>query len=130
MTAADRLATERNLWLATVRPDGRPHLVPVWFVAVGEQLWVGTGAASVKVANLVAEPRAVVALEDGNDPLVAEVTARIADRPWPPAVVDAFARKYGWDVTVEVDDDLGTVALVEVSVVRWVLGRPDGTGPG
>ena len=29
--AAQRLATEPILWLATTRPDGRPHLVPVWF---------------------------------------------------------------------------------------------------
>lgn len=126
----DRLAAARNLWLATVRPDGRPHLVPVWFVTVEDRLWLGTGAASVKVANLAAESRAVVALEDGDDPLVADVVGRIVDRPWPPTVVAAFAEKYGWDVTVEVDEDLGTVALIELTVTRWALGRAAEAGPG
>jgi hypothetical protein len=27
----ERLSGERNVWIATVRPDGRPRLVPVWF---------------------------------------------------------------------------------------------------
>ena len=26
-----RSETEANIWFATVRADGRPHLVPVWF---------------------------------------------------------------------------------------------------
>ena len=25
------LETEPVVWMATVRPDGRPHIVPVWF---------------------------------------------------------------------------------------------------
>jgi PPOX class probable F420-dependent enzyme len=120
-----RLDTERNLWLATVRPDGRPHLAPVWFVHVDGTLWVGTGAASVKVRNLRTQPRATIALEDGDSPVVAEVEGRVVDRPFPPTVVHAFAEKYGWDVTVEVDDDIGEVVLVALTVQRWVLGSAD-----
>jgi nitroimidazol reductase NimA-like FMN-containing flavoprotein (pyridoxamine 5'-phosphate oxidase superfamily) len=28
---AQRLSAEPIIWLGTVRPDGRPHNVPVWF---------------------------------------------------------------------------------------------------
>ncbi|MCP4418942.1 MAG: hypothetical protein GY805_20185 [Chloroflexi bacterium] len=28
-----RLLTERNIWLATVRPSCRPHLIPIWFIS-------------------------------------------------------------------------------------------------
>ena len=28
---AQRLSAEPVIWLGTVRPDGRPHNVPVWF---------------------------------------------------------------------------------------------------
>ena len=91
-----RLDTDANLGLATTRPDGRPHLAPVWFVAVDGDLWVGTGADSVKVRNLTADARAPVALEDGDDPVVAEVTVELVARPFPPPVVGAFAAKYGW----------------------------------
>ena len=27
-----RLGRESTIWLATVRADGRPHLVPLWYV--------------------------------------------------------------------------------------------------
>ena len=30
--AEERLRDSRNYWLATVRPDGRPHVMPVWAV--------------------------------------------------------------------------------------------------
>ena len=31
-----RLREEPIIWLTTVRPDGRPHTVPVWFLWDGE----------------------------------------------------------------------------------------------
>jgi len=44
--------------LATVRPDGRPHAVPVWFVVDAEDLVFNTWHTSVKARNLGADPRA------------------------------------------------------------------------
>src|SRR6187551_2124231 len=43
--------------LATVRPDGRPHVVPVWFVLDGEDLVFTTWHTSVKAVNLRRDPR-------------------------------------------------------------------------
>jgi PPOX class probable F420-dependent enzyme len=111
----------RNVWLATVRPDGRPHLAPVWFVHVDGRLWIGTGRSSVRVSNLRANPRASASLEDGNAPLVAEGTVVVHEAERPPAVVDAFRGKYGWDITVEVDDDVGEVVLLELRPHRWLF---------
>ena len=72
--ALDRLHAERNIWLATVRPDGCPHVAPVWFVYVDERIWVGTGLDSVRVRNLRSNPAASATLEDGDSPVVAEGT--------------------------------------------------------
>ena len=30
--AEERMAAAQNYWVATVRPDGRPHLTPAWGV--------------------------------------------------------------------------------------------------
>lgn len=38
--------------LATVRSDGRPHVVPVWFVLDGEDIVFTTWQDTVKAANL------------------------------------------------------------------------------
>lgn len=67
-----RLQTESNIWLATVRPNRTPHLVPIWFVWVADKINICTGADSVKVRNLLANPNVSLALEDGSQPIVLE----------------------------------------------------------
>lgn len=121
---AERLGSERNIWMATTRPDGRPHLAPVWFVHVDDRLWVGTGAGSVRTRNLRNDPRASVSLQDGDRPLVAECTVQIHERDRPPEVVAAFAEKYDWDVTIETDEDVGEVVLLELVPRRWLFDAP------
>ena len=68
-----RLASEANLWLATVRRSGEPHLTPVWFIWVDERLWVCTTAKAVKVRNITANGAVSFALEDGNAPVTGSV---------------------------------------------------------
>src|SRR4029434_4092759 len=48
----ERLGKERNIWIATVRRDGRPHIVPVWFACVDDRIYVCIEAQSVKGRNL------------------------------------------------------------------------------
>ncbi|MEM9468093.1 MAG: pyridoxamine 5'-phosphate oxidase family protein [Actinomycetota bacterium] len=118
----ERLRDERNVWMATTRPDGRPHLAPVWFVYVDERIWIGTGRDAVRVANLRTNDRAAVSLEDGNTPIVAEGTVVIHDDTRPDAVVAAFDAKYGWDITIADDADVpGRVTLLELRPHRWLF---------
>ena len=56
------LTAEPVVWLSTVRPDGLPHLVPTWFWWDGEALLVFSKPNAVKVRNLRANPRLMVAL--------------------------------------------------------------------
>jgi len=72
--------------LATVRSDGRPHLVPIWYEWDGAQLRFEAQAGSVKVANLARDPRAAVLVDmtHGGMQYLAvafEGTARIVDDP-------------------------------------------------
>jgi hypothetical protein len=111
-----RLQTARNIWLATVRPDGRPHLVPVWFVYAAGRLYVCTEPESVKARNLAGNGAVALALEDGNRPVICEGEARPVARPWPEPVVAAFAGKYDWDLGEETRYTL----LVEVAPHKWL----------
>ncbi|MCS7055676.1 MAG: pyridoxamine 5'-phosphate oxidase family protein [Thermoflexales bacterium] len=113
----DRLFAARNIWLATVRPDGRPHLVPVWFVWVRERFYVCTAGQSVKAKNLIANPRASAALEDGDRPVIAEGRATILTQPYPDDVAAEFKRKYGWDIAT----DDGYDVLIEIVPERWPM---------
>jgi len=48
----ERLADGRTYWLATVRPDGRPHVVPVGGVWLDGALYFTTGQGTQKGKNL------------------------------------------------------------------------------
>jgi general stress protein 26 len=113
---AGRLEVARNIWLATVRPDQRPHLVPIWFVVDAGRWYICTGPASVKARNLQANPRVALALEDGDRPFVVEGTARLVTPS--AAVVRKFKEKFDWDITT--DTEYG--AVFEITVTRQVLG--------
>ena len=54
--------------LATVRKDGRPHVVPIWFVLDGDTLVFTTGEASVKAANMRRDPRVAFCVDDETPP--------------------------------------------------------------
>lgn len=112
----ERLEQARNIWLATARPDGRPHLVPIWFVVDGGRWYICTSPHSVKARNLQANPRVALALEDGDHPYVVEGAARRVEPP--EAVIRKFKAKFDWDITN--DSDYG--AVFEITVTRQVLG--------
>jgi PPOX class probable F420-dependent enzyme len=64
--------------LATVRKDGRAHIVPIWFTLDGETLVFNTGERSVKAANMRRDPRVSLCVDDETAPyayLVVEGTA-------------------------------------------------------
>lgn len=54
--------------LATVRTDGRPHVVPVWFVLDGEHLMFMTGEGTVKAKNIQHQARVAISVDDENPP--------------------------------------------------------------
>src|SRR4051812_10637254 len=59
------LADHKIVSVATVGPNGRPHLVPLWYVPEGIELRGWTYAKSQKTKNLERDPRATLQVEDG-----------------------------------------------------------------
>jgi F420H(2)-dependent biliverdin reductase len=113
--AERRLQTEQNLWLATVRPDGTPHLVPIWFAWVAGKIYLCTGADSVKVRNLGQNPQVSIALEDGTQPIVIEGRAQTIGQA-DAAIIAEFQRKYDWDITS--DDTYTQVIEIQPERIR------------
>jgi hypothetical protein len=110
-----RLHTDRNIWLATVRASGKPHLVPIWFVWHNGKIYICTQQDSVKVRNLRANPRASFALEDGNKPVLGEGDAVFLDA-FPDAVLALFKSKYDWDIPT----DAVYRAMIELTPRKWI----------
>jgi PPOX class probable F420-dependent enzyme len=61
------LESEPIVWLSTVRPDGTPHLVPIWFSWDGERLFVASKPEARKVRNLRENPKLMLALGEPDD---------------------------------------------------------------
>ncbi len=93
--AAERLEKARNYWIVSVRPDGRPHAMPVWAVTFDDTVYFSTAPDSRKGLNLAANPAVVVHLESGDETVVVEGTAVLVSDP---AVLarfdDHYAAKY------------------------------------
>jgi len=75
-----RLAGEPVIWLATVRPGGRPHTVPVWFAWLDPAVLIFSMPGTVKVRNVRHSPAVSLALDSadgGQDIVLAEGRAEL-----------------------------------------------------
>jgi PPOX class probable F420-dependent enzyme len=116
-----RFLTEgtRTAKLATVRRDGRPHVVPVWFVLDGDDLLITTSNNSVKGRAMRRDPRVAACIDDDHPPFafvmiegtvtlvedphaVLTAATRIALRYVGPDKADAYGRLNGGDGTMAV----------------------------
>lgn len=118
-TTLARLETEQIIWLASVRPTGRPHLVPLWFVWAGGSIYLCVAGISVKVRNLAANPAVALALESGSAPVVVEGRATVLSQPWPEEVVLGFQHKYNWTITTDTEYD----TLIAITPQRWLMAQ-------
>jgi PPOX class probable F420-dependent enzyme len=61
----DFLAGSRSMTLASVGPDGTPHLVAMWFALIDGDICFETKAKSQKAVNLRRNPKVSCLVEDG-----------------------------------------------------------------
>ncbi len=97
LRAAERLRSELIIWLTTVRPDGRPQPVPVWFLWDGSSFLVYSQPNRPKLRNIRRNPH--VALNLNSDPLGDDVVridaeAEIDEAASPADQVAAYVDKY------------------------------------
>src|SRR5579859_4224033 len=93
-----RMDKERTLWMATTRPDGRPHVAPIWFVWHADRAYVVTGG--VKLDNVRHNGFAALNTEDGIDVVIVEGTARVIPESDPlfDSVTPLFEDRYEWNI--------------------------------
>jgi nitroimidazol reductase NimA-like FMN-containing flavoprotein (pyridoxamine 5'-phosphate oxidase superfamily) len=96
----DSLAEAGTTWLATVRPDGRPHVVPVGALWVDGAYYVTMGQGTVKGDNLAHNTHCVITLSSRGFDLVFEGEAtEVRDVEKLERMAQAFA-DHGWPAYV------------------------------
>jgi PPOX class probable F420-dependent enzyme len=93
-----RLQSNLIAWLTTVRPDGQPVSVPVWFVLRDDEtILIYTRPEQAKLRNIAANPKVSFALDVtdiGRNIVRLEGTARRADNQPPANDHPAYLAKY------------------------------------
>lgn len=100
--ARERLARSHDYWVATVRPDGRPHVMPVWGVWLDEALWFSSSGGSRKARNLAANPQCAITTDNASEPVVIEGAAiLVRERSAIAGFVAATNQKYETDYSID-----------------------------
>jgi general stress protein 26 len=94
-------SAKKTTWLATVRPDGRPHVAAVGALWLDGTFYFTSGAGTRKSRDLAANPSCVLSVSLPNLDLVVEGTAtQVTDD----ATLQRLAERYvaqGWPARVE-----------------------------
>jgi general stress protein 26 len=94
--ALERLTRSHDFWLATVTPDGMPHLMPVWAVWHQDALWFSSANGSRKARNIAAEPHCSLSTDNPIEPVVVHGQARrVTSTSELSAMLAAENAKYG-----------------------------------
>lgn len=72
----DKLAGEKVYWISTASLQGRPHAAPVWGIWKANSFFFETAPNSTKGRNLLKNQSIVVHVQDGNDTVILEGSAR------------------------------------------------------
>ncbi|MEA2584480.1 MAG: hypothetical protein QOF33_2565 [Thermomicrobiales bacterium] len=93
----ERLRKDAIAWLGSVRPDGRPHVVPVWFFWDGKVVMIASEPNTQKVRNLASNPKVTIALDDsraGQDVVLFEGVATLVPEPAEQVMPPGYLEKY------------------------------------
>lgn len=103
--AEQRLRESHDYWVATVWPDGRPHVMPVWGMWLDASVWFSCSQGSRKTKNLLAHPTCVITTDRPREPVVVEGIAEVVvDRDRLAEVLAAENAKYATDFGPETLD--------------------------
>lgn len=84
------LAEPRNVIVAGIRKDGRPHLSPNWFFWDGDRFYISTTRDRVKYAMFRRDPRAELIVDDATGYRYVHISGQVEVRENVPAELPRF----------------------------------------
>jgi nitroimidazol reductase NimA-like FMN-containing flavoprotein (pyridoxamine 5'-phosphate oxidase superfamily) len=117
----ERMAKSRNYWIGSTRPDGKPHVAPVWGVWVEGTLYFGSHRKARKSRNFDYNPQVVVHLESGDETVIIEgVVEETTDKDPQKKINAAYREKYPpYDPGDEPEEGAVTYAVKPHTVFAW-----------
>lgn len=97
---AEQMTDSKNYWLSSVRPDGRPHVVPRWGVFIDNKFYYDGSPETRHAQNIMRNPNVSLHLESGDQVVMMEGISKPAEKPTPEfanKLAEAIGNKYGED---------------------------------
>lgn len=118
---SQQLIKSRNYWIATTRPNGNPHVAPVWGVVIDDIVHFGTSESAVKAKNIAHNANVIVHLESGDDCVIIEGQAiAVTDENILAKMAALYPTKYPeFAPTVEDLGKNGNYAIQPKVVMAW-----------
>jgi uncharacterized pyridoxamine 5'-phosphate oxidase family protein len=105
--AEDRLKKSRQFWIATTRPDSRPHVMVIWALWLDGKLYFSTGRTSRKARNLAGNPNCVMCTDNSAEAVILEgAIEKERDVEKIREFLQLYEKKYKFDMSGSADDFL------------------------
>ena len=114
-----RFSRETTIWIATNRRDGRPHMVPVWFVWLEGKIYISTGTHTQKYINMYGNQNVALALPNTEKVVIIEGEAHVANRETTNTLADYFYHKYEWDFRYDDSADWKLIEITPYKILAW-----------
>lgn len=117
--------------LVTLRPDGAPHVAPVWYLYDGTRFLVMAEASSVKARNIRRDPRVAISVATQSEPyvyVVVEGTAVLRTEDLEGPVLEISVRYRGAERGGRFARELvadGGMVVIEVTPSRVITHRDE-----
>lgn len=117
-------STNTTFFLATVRPDGRPHSAGVGALWHDGDLYIVSGPATRKSRNLAATPACTISVKlEGIDLVLEGQAARVTDPPTLETVARLYREQGGWPAQVDGDAFTAPYSAPSAGPPPWYLYR-------
>lgn len=122
-----RLSESLNYWLCSVRPNGRPHVIPRWGVYLDGKFYYDGSPETRHARNLESNSQVSLHLESGSDVVIMEGMAQPAGKPEPAFAVrlaEAYRAKYasqGYSPEPTQWDEGGLFVFTPRQCIAWTV---------
>ena len=124
---ATQLTEARHYWLCSVRPNGRPHVVPRWGVFLDNKFYYDGSPETRHARNITENPCVTLNLENGEQAIILEGVSQPAGKPDPEfakRLAEAIGKKYaerGYSPAPDQWDEGGLFVFTPHQCIAWTV---------
>ena len=124
---AAQMNDAKHYWLCSVRPDGRPHVVPRWGVFIDNKFYYDGSPETRHAQNIMTNSQVSLHLESGKQAVIMEGVSEPAGKPDPEfakKLAEAISGKYasdGYSPKPDQWDEGGLFVFTPRQCIAWTV---------